>query len=138
MKLHIINFSAHYLQVEDDSDGLLGICLPGRDLVVDSTEDFAVLVISTSSAPVESFTPSMATGNVWIYDAAENLSVAGTLSTGIPATYDVPAIGTVAVPAWATTPELALFFVGVATAAGVKLVRAGLRWFKRADGVHTE
>lgn len=138
MKLHIINFSSHYLRIEDDSDGLLGICLPGRDLVVDSTEDFAVFVVSTGSVAVESFTPSMATGNVWVYDAAENLAAVGTLETGVPSTYDVPAIGTVAVPSWAATPELALFFAGVATAAGVKLVRAGLRWFKRADGVHTE
>lgn len=138
MKLHVINFSTHYLQVEDDVGGLLGICLPGRELVVDSTEDFAIYVVSTSSVAVESFEPSLTAGNVWIYDAAENLAAAGTLETGIPATFDVPAIGTVTVPAWATTPELALFFAGIATAAGVKMVRAALRWFKRADGVPTE
>lgn len=138
MKLHVVNFSTHYLQIEDDAGGLLGICLPGRDLVVDSTEDFSVFVVSTSSVVVESFTPSMTAGNVWIYDAAENLASVGTLETGIPATYDVPGIGAVSVPAWATTPELALFFAGIATAAGVKLVRAALRWFKRADGVPTE
>lgn len=138
MKLHILNFSAHYLRIEDDAGGLLGVCLPGRDLVIDSTEDFDVYVVSTSSAAVESFSASLTTGNFWIYDAAENLSTLGTLETGIPATYDVPGIGTVTVPAWATTPELALFFAGIATAAGVKLIRAGLRWFKKADGIPTE
>jgi len=52
----------------------------------------------------------------------------------IPASFDVPVIGPVTMPEWATTEEAACFFMGFATGAGIILFRAGLRWWKRADG----
>lgn len=50
----------------------------------------------------------------------------------MPSSITVPVIGEVALPAWAlSTPEAAVFFIGFALACGVRLVRAGNRWFKR-------
>ena len=54
----------------------------------------------------------------------------------IPETIEVPGLGEVTLPSWAAgNAELAFFFFGFAAAVGIRLVRAGLRWFKRADGV---
>jgi len=46
--------------------------------------------------------------------------------------YELPVIGTVAVPAWVTSPEGLCFVLGFALMAGVRLFRAGLKWMKRA------
>jgi len=54
----------------------------------------------------------------------------------IPTTFDVPGIGPVTMPEWVVTEEAAAFFMGFAVGAGVCLVRAALRWFKRADGTN--
>jgi len=55
----------------------------------------------------------------------------------IPTVITLPGVGEVTLPQWAVaTPEIAVFFLGFCTAAGIALVRAGLRWFKRADGIN--
>jgi len=57
----------------------------------------------------------------------------------VDATIVVPGLGEVGLPDWAlSNPAMACFFFGFATGAGVIFVRAGLRWFKRADGSQGE
>jgi len=57
----------------------------------------------------------------------------------IATTLEVPVIGEVTLPDWAlVSPEMAVFFAGFATASGIALFRAGLRWWKRADGSQGE
>jgi|GEM_PF-4715388 len=37
------------------------------------------------------------------------------------------------VPAWATSDEALAWYYGFALAGGIRLCRAGLRWFRRVD-----
>jgi len=54
-------------------------------------------------------------------------------------TVTVPMLGEVTLPDWAlVNPAMAMFFAGFATGAGIRLFRACLRWFKRADGIPAE
>jgi len=54
--------------------------------------------------------------------------------TGIATTYDIPVIGEVTTPDWAlVSPEMTVFFLGFATAVGIRLFRACLRWFRKAS-----
>ncbi len=87
-------------------------------------------------------------GSVFLYSLTGSYSYTGWPGVGttdiwgfphgtVSSTVEVPALGTVTLPSWATAnPAMAVFFFGLACAAGIAMVRAGLKWFKRADGVN--
>jgi len=108
------------------------------DFFLDPTELFTVTVYDVDGTEVRVDTGvSLSTDSLlWAVapsDAGASLIQYEAQYTGIATTYDIPVIGEVTTPDWAlVSPEMAVFFLGFATALGIRLLRACLRWFKRS------
>jgi len=91
--------------------------------------------IITGLGAIESTVTIDTTEHNWIVsDSGGVIYDMGVVYTGIPGTIEIPVIGEVNVPTWAQfSPEMAVFFFGLATACGIRLFRACLRWFRKAS-----
>lgn len=73
----------------------------------------------------------------WVHNSTGSTICISRAGGDVPATVEVPVVGTVTMPAWTVnSPEAAAFFIGLLFGAGVLLLRAALRWFKKA-GIET-
>ncbi|MBL9214401.1 MAG: hypothetical protein JNG83_02885 [Opitutaceae bacterium] len=138
MKLYVTNVSAAYVvTVTDETTGYVaGDVFPGSFGHVEVGSPYTITVRTRALLTVAEET-GQTTEVGWLAsdDTGGELQARGVPYTGVPDTVDVPGLGTVTLPDWAISPEMAVFFFGFATAAGIRLVRSALRWFKRADGI---
>lgn len=110
-----LHFSGSVIYVSDLDD----------DVAFTSSQDFE---FNSGEVVITYFPLTSSTGNLtWTPTSIG-------LSTQI---FEVPVVGDVEIPGWVRSPEMSVFLLGFAFAAGVILFRVGLRWFRRADGTES-
>lgn len=136
MKIIVHNLSpTQSLVVLDLADavtyGVIGVGQV-REIVVPGDADVHVCRVDTDLAILSTLTITPLDGSQVVGAPDNSVTLLNQEWTGVVSVVEVPGIGEVTLPAWASgTGEAAAFFLGFACIGGVLLIKFSLRWFRR-------